>query len=148
MIRIDQAPFDPAAELAALAARAPGAGAIASFVGLVRPSAHDAPVEQLELEQYERFTRTTIAAIAADARTRFALLDLTIIHRCGQLSPGEPIVLVAAAALHRRGAFDAVEYLMDRLKTEAPFWKREHGPAGSRWIEPLPSDHAARRRWD
>jgi len=148
MIRIDQAPFDPAAELAALAARAPGAGAIASFVGLVRPSAHDAPVEQLELEQYERFTRTTIAAIAADARTRFALLDLTIIHRFGQLSPGEPIVLVAAAALNRRGAFDAVDYLMDRLKTEAPFWKREHGPAGSRWIEPLPSDHAARRRWD
>ncbi|MCY7398924.1 MAG: molybdenum cofactor biosynthesis protein MoaE [Sphingomonas bacterium] len=148
MIRIDQAPFDPAAELSALAARAPGSGAIASFVGLVRPSAHDTPVEQLELEQYERFTRTTIDAIAADARTRFALLDLTIIHRCGQLSPGEPIVLVAAAALHRRGAFDAVDYLMDRLKTEAPFWKREHGPAGSRWIEPLPSDHAARKRWE
>ena len=148
MIRIQPEPFDPAAELSALMERVPAAGAIASLVGLVRPTAHDAPVEQLELEQYEGFTRLTVAAIAADARTRFDLIDLTIVHRFGSLLPGQPIVFVAAAAAHRRAAFDAVDYLMDRLKTEAPFWKREHGPRGSCWIEPTPVDYAARQRWD
>ena len=147
MIRIQSEPFDAAAELAALAERSPTAGAIASFVGLVRPTTGDAAVDQLELDQYGEFTRSTVEAIAEDARTRFDLLDLTIIHRFGTLLPGEPIVFVAAAAAHRRAAFDAVDYLMDRLKTEAPFWKREHGPAGSRWIEPTPSDHAAAKRW-
>ena len=148
MIRVEQDPFDPALELAALTARAPGAGAIASFVGVVRPGTGDAGVEQLELDQYGQFTRSTVAAIAADARARFDLLDLTVIHRFGKLAPGDPIVFVAAAAAHRRAAFDAVDYLMDRLKTEAPFWKREHGPDGSRWIEPTPADRAARARWD
>ena len=148
MIRVEADPFDPATELAELVARAPGAGAIASFVGVVRPSAGDATVEQLELEQYGQFTLTTVAAIAADARTRFDLLDLTVIHRFGRLAPGDPIVFVAAAATHRRAAFDAVDYLMDRLKTEAPFWKREHGPTGSRWIEPTQADQADRKRWD
>lgn len=148
MIRIDQAPIDAALELAALAERAPSAGAIANFVGLVRPSAGEATVEHLELEQYDQFTLATVEVIAADARARFDLLGLTIIHRFGRLVPGDPIVFVAAAAKHRRAAFDAVDYLMDRLKTEAPFWKREHGPAGSRWIEPTPNDRTDRARWD
>ena len=94
-----------------------------------------------------RSTRSVVEAIAHHARARFALIDLTIIHRFGQLAPGDPIVFVAAAAAHRRAAFDAVDYLMDRLKTEAPFWKREHGPAGSRWIEPTAEDHVATKRW-
>lgn len=148
MIRIQAEPFDASVELAALTGRAPAAGAIASFVGLVRPNAGDATVEQLELEHYSQFTRAAVEAIAEDGRTRFDLLDLTIVHRFGRLVPGEPIVIVAAAARHRRAAFDAVDYLMDRLKTEAPFWKREHGSAGSRWIEPTPADHADRTRWD
>ena len=148
MIRVQAIPFDPALELAALAQRAPGAGAIASFVGLVRPTAGNTTVSKLELEQYGEFTRLTIETIAADGRTRFALLDLTIVHRFGPLDPGDPIVFVAAAAEHRRAAFDAVDYLMDRLKTEAPFWKRELGPAGSRWIEPTAADRSARKRWE
>ena len=148
MIRVQQEAFDAAAELAALAARAPRAGALASFVGLVRPATDAALVDRLELDHHDRFTRATVAAIADDARRRFALLDLTVIHRFGSLAPGEAIVFVAAAAAHRRAAFDAVDYLMDRLKTEAPFWKREHGPDGARWIEPTAQDHAARRRWD
>jgi len=148
MIRVQPEPFDPAIELDALAGRAPGAGAIASFVGLVRPSTGETTVDQLILEQYGNFTLATVNAIAEAGKTRFALLDLTIIHRFGTLSPGEAIVFVAAAASHRRAAFDAVDYLMDRLKTEAPFWKREQGSAGSHWIEPTPDDHAARRRWE
>ncbi len=148
MIRVQQEPFDAAVELAALTARSPGAGAITSFVGVVRPMADGATVDQLELEHYGRFTVATVEAIGQDGQARFDLLGLTIIHRFGRLSPGEAIVFVAAAAEHRRAAFDAVDYLMDRLKTEAPFWKREHGPGGSRWIEPTASDQAARKRWD
>ena len=148
MIRVQQEPFDAAAELAVMAARAPTAGAIASFVGRVRPATNAAVVHRLELDHQGQFTRATVEAIANDARRRFALLDLTVIHRFGLLDPGEAIVFVAAAAAHRRAAFDAVDYLMDRLKTEAPFWKREHGPDGSRWIEPTPDDDAARKRWD
>ena len=121
MIRIQQQPFDAAIELAALAMRSPGAGAIASFVGLVRPASRGAAVDRLELEQYGQFTFSTVEAIGADASARFDLLDLTIVHRVGPLAPGDPIVFVAAAATHRRFAFDAVDYLMDRLKTEAPF---------------------------
>lgn len=148
MIRVQQDPFDPAVELAAIAARASAAGAIASFVGLVRPASSGDTVDQLELEQYGQFTRSAVEAITEDCRARFDLVDLTIVHRFGQHVPGEAIVFVAAAAAHRRAAFDAVDYVMDRLKTEAPFWKREHGPAGSRWIEPTDQDHAARQRWD
>lgn len=130
MILIQEAPFDPAVELAAMTKRSPAAGAVAAFVGLVRPSAGEAAVECLELQQYEKFTRSTVESIAADGRERFELLGLTIIHRFGSLLPGEPIVFVATAAAHRRAALQAVDYLMDRLKTEAPFWKREHRPCG------------------
>ena len=147
MIRVQADPFDAAAELAALTERAP-AGAVAAFVGTVRGEAHGAAVEALELQHYARFTEAVVEAIAADARARFDLVDLTVIHRFGSLGPGEPIVFVAAAASHRRAAFDAVDYLMDRLKTEAPFWKREHGAGGSRWIEPTSGDRADRKRWD
>ncbi|CAA9514369.1 MAG: Molybdopterin synthase catalytic subunit MoaE [uncultured Sphingomonadaceae bacterium] len=148
MIRVQAEPFDPGVELAALAAEAAGAGGIASFVGLVRARSDDATVARLELIHYPGFTERTIAAIAEDARWRFPVRGVRIVHRHGPLAPGEPIVFVAAAAEHRRAAFDAVDYLMDRLKTEAPFWKREHGPVGERWIEARDADRADRARWE
>lgn len=148
MIRVQTKPFDPAAELALLLAEAPGAGAVVSFVGLVRDVTGDEAVSALELEHYPGFTLRTVEAIGRDACARFDLAGLNIVHRYGRLAPAEPIVFAAAAAAHRRAAFDAVDYLMDRLKTEAPFWKREHGTHGSGWIEPRPSDIADRQRWD
>lgn len=148
MIRVQEEEFDAAEQLAAFTRQSPAAGAIATFVGLVRPSGGETQVDLLELQRYGRFTQATVEAIAADGQQRFGLIGLTIIHRFGMLTPGEPIVFVAAAAPHRRAALEAVDYLMDRLKTEAPFWKREHSPLGSRWIEPSTSDHEDRARWD
>lgn len=147
MISVQSEPFDPGAEYGRFAMACPQAGAIASFTGIVRPSSDGTEVTELELEHHPRFTRRTIDEIAEAARSRFGLSGLIIIHRYGRLLPGEPIVFVAATAPHRRAAFDAVDYLMDRLKTEAPFWKREHGRGGSRWIEARPTDHADRSRW-
>jgi molybdopterin synthase catalytic subunit len=147
MIRIQSDPFDPAAELAGFAARAPGAGAIASFTGLVRAASDGAPVTALHLEHYPALTARLVESIGDDARARFGLAALLIVHRHGAMAPGEPIVFVAAAAEHRRAAFDGVDYMMDRLKTEAPFWKREDGPDGARWIEPRPADREDRARW-
>ena len=147
MISVQSEPFDAGAEQARLAAACPAAGAIAAFTGIVRPSSDGAEVRELELEHHPTFTRKVIDEIAEDARERFPLLGLAIVHRYGILQPGEAVVFVAAAAEHRRAALEAVDYLMDRLKTEAPFWKREHGPSGSRWIEARPSDHRDRSRW-
>ena len=131
MIRIQREAFDPSAELASLTAEADGAGAVVSFVGLVRGGGTD----RLELSHYPGFTEAAIQAIADDARARFDLTAVTIVHRVGPLAPGEPIVFAAAAASHRRAAFDAVDYLMDRLKTDAPLWKKEIGATGERWIK-------------
>jgi molybdopterin synthase catalytic subunit len=148
MISVQAEAFDPGVEHARLARACPQAGAIASFVGLVRPASAGDSVNLLELEHHPTFTLKVIEAIAADCRARFELLGLAIVHRYGSLEPGEPIVFVATAAPHRRAALDAVDYLMDRLKTEAPFWKREHGPGGARWIEARPEDHSDRARWE
>jgi molybdopterin synthase catalytic subunit len=147
VIRVHAEPFDAGGELAAFAARVAGAGAIASFLGLVRGESGGADVSALELEHYPPLTERTVAAIGEDARDRFALIGFAIVHRTGALAPGEPIVFVAAAAAHRRAAFEAVDYMMDRLKTEAPFWKREHGANGSRWIEARDEDLRDRARW-
>ena len=148
MIAVQAEPFDAAALLADFSARAAGAGAIASFTGLVRGENDGAAVTGLELEHHPRLTERAIAGIGADAAARFALTDVAIVHRYGALAPGEAIVFVAAAAPHRRAAFDAVDYVMDRLKTEAPFWKREHREDGAHWLEARDSDHADRRRWE
>ncbi|HEY0413189.1 MAG TPA: molybdenum cofactor biosynthesis protein MoaE [Allosphingosinicella sp.] len=145
MIRVAPEPFDAGEELRRLAESCANGGAIASFTGIVRGGGG---VTALELEHHPRLTAKVVEAIGADARARFGLQGLTIIHRHGPLGPGEAIVFVAAAAEHRRAAFDAVDYVMDRLKTEAPFWKREQGPDGARWIEPRASDHADRARWE
>jgi molybdopterin synthase catalytic subunit len=148
MISVQEAPFDPGAEERRLAEACPGAGAIVSFTGLVRRQSNGADVAELELDHHPSFTDKVVREIADEAQARFSLLGVTIIHRYGRLRPGEPIVLAAAAAEHRRAAFEAVDYLMDRLKIEAPFWKREHGPDGPRWIEARPEDWTDRARWD
>jgi molybdopterin synthase catalytic subunit len=147
MIRVLAEPFDAAQLLADFSARAAGAGAIASFTGLVRSENDGAAVSGLELDHHPRLTEQALAGIEADAVTRFALADVVIVHRHGALAPGEAIVFVAAAAPHRRAAFDAVDYVMDRLKTEVPFWKREQRGDGLHWLEARDSDRKARARW-
>lgn len=148
MIRVQAEPFDPAAELARFAAACPTCGAIVSFTGIVRQFGDGDQINRLELQHYSGFTEPTVVGLAEAARARFAISDVAIVHRFGDFAPGEPIVFVAAAAEHRRAAFDAVDYLMDRLKTEAPFWKREVGERDARWIEARPTDHADRSRWE
>lgn len=135
--------FDTAAELAALDSA--NAGAVASFVGLVRGGDG---IAALELEHYPGFTEAEIARIEAAARARFDLIDTRIVHRYGAMKPGEPIVLVAASSKHRRDALQAVDFLMDYLKTDAPFWKREIGADGAQWIEPRADDRIARAAWE
>ncbi len=137
-------PIDPAALLATFSESQRAAGAIVSFTGTVRGG----EVEALELEHHPSFTARVIEAIADDARARFDIADCLVVHRVGRLLPGEPIVFVAAASAHRRAAFEAVDYLMDRLKTEAPLWKREHRADGAKWIEARASDVADRARWE
>lgn len=147
MIRVQSESFDPYGETAAFAQGRAEAGAIASFVGTVRASSPGERVCALELESYPGFTEKQIARIEGDARARFDLMDVLVIHRHGRMLPGESIVLVAVLSAHRRDALQAVDYLMDRLKTEAPFWKREVRSSGAEWIEPRHDDHHARARW-
>ncbi|MDB5417075.1 MAG: molybdopterin converting factor, subunit 2 [Phenylobacterium sp.] len=146
MIALSEAPFDPGALLSEFAKGRSEVGAIATFTGLARAERGEAVT--LELEAYPGFTEAEIGKIAEQARTRFALDDLMVRHRVGKIAPGEPIVFVATAAKHRRAAFEACDFLMDYLKSRAPFWKKEHGPGGARWIEPRAEDHADVARWD
>jgi len=147
MIAVQADPFDAALLLADFSVRAAGAGAIASFTGMVRRENDGAAVSSLALEHHPSLTEQAIAGIGADAALRFELQDVAIVHRHGVLMPGEAIVFVAAAAAHRRAAFEAVDYVMDRLKTEAPFWKREQRSDGAHWLEARDSDRKARARW-
>ena len=147
MIRVQSEPFDPAAELARFIAEAKGAGAVVSFVGLVRGQGGGETVNALELTHYPAFTEKGIGDIAELASARFPVQRVAIVHRFGSLRAGEPIVFVAAAAAHRRAAFEAVDFLMDQLKSEAAFWKKEHGPGSSRWIEPTIEDRQDLERW-
>lgn len=146
MIRLSFDPIDPGALLTGFAQGRTEVGAIATFTGLARAEAGSTSV--LELEAYPGFTEAEIGKIAERARAQFALDGLLILHRVGKIPPGEPIVFVATAARHRRAAFEACDFLMDYLKSKAPFWKKEHGPEGSRWIEPRPQDHTDLARWD
>lgn len=148
MISVQAAPFDPASCLAAFTAVAKGAGAIVSFTGVVRGDHDGQRVDLLWLDHHERLTVAAVTAIEQDARRRFKLSAIAIIHRVGDLLPDQPIVFVAAAAAHRRAAFDAVDYVMDRLKTDAPFWKRESRGDRDHWIEARAVDHTDRARWD
>lgn len=145
--RLEQQGLDPQRELGALIETS-RVGAVVSFVGVARPqSTGGRHVDRLILEHHPTLTQQSLDEIAGNAAERFDVGDIRVVHRCGDIPAGEPIVFVGAASQHRRAAFDAVDYLMDRLKTEAVFWKREVGEEGSEWIEPTDSDHSHRERW-
>ena len=140
--------LDPQLELAELTEAARGDGAIVTFVGLARPeSSSGEAVDALVLEHHPTLTRQSIEDIAVGCAERFDVSHVRVVHRCGTVPAGEPILFAGAASIHRRAAFDAVDYLMDRLKTEAVFWKREVGDDGTKWIEPTEGDLVDRERW-
>ncbi|MBA2918249.1 molybdopterin synthase catalytic subunit [Sphingomonas sp. MAH-20] len=141
-VAVQQAPFSVEDALAPLEAL--GGGAVASFVGLVRS---DGGIEALTLEHYPGMTEVALRRLAEEAVARWSLIGATVIHRVGELRLGERIVLVATCAPHRRDALDACAYLIDRLKTDAPFWKRETRGGDGRWVEARASDDAAAARW-
>jgi molybdopterin synthase catalytic subunit len=145
-VRVAPEPFDPQAETAHFASGRDDAGALVSFVGLCRAATDGAGVEELRIDHYPGFTEKEIARLTAETARRFDCPDILVVHRVGRIKPGEAIVLVAALSVHRTSAFDAVKVLMDYLKTDAPLWKKETGPAGSRWIEPRAEDRARRRQ--
>jgi len=148
MIRVQEALFDVGAELGAFSRGDIGVGAVASFVGYVRGSeAGMPPLVALTLEHYPGMTERQLAAIEAEARDRWPLNDVLVIHRHGRMLPGEPIVLVAVSSAHRQAAFDACQFLMDWLKTKAPFWKLEETEAGADWVAAKASDDEAAERW-
>ncbi|WP_304178033.1 molybdenum cofactor biosynthesis protein MoaE [Phenylobacterium aquaticum] len=146
MITLTDQPFAPGELLTAFSLGRSETGAIATFTGLARAEAGATQV--LELQAYPGFTERQIGKIADQARERFGLHDLAVLHRVGKIAPGEAIVFVATAASHRRAAFEACDFLMDYLKSRAPFWKKETGPGGDRWIEPKLQDHADIARWE
>jgi molybdopterin synthase catalytic subunit len=145
-VRLTFEPFDPGALLTAFCKDRAETGAVATFTGIARAEA--GATVALELEAYPGFTEAEIGKTADGARVRFGLDDFAILHRVGKIAPGEPVVFVATAARHRRAAFEACDFLMDYLKSRAPFWKKEHGPDGARWVEPRAQDHADLKRWE
>jgi molybdopterin synthase catalytic subunit len=146
--RLEEQRLDPKDELSALLEQSADAGAVVSFVGVARPDSKTGqPVDRLVLEHHPTLTRRSIEDIAVEAGQRFDVNHVRVVHRCGEIAAGEPIVFAGAASRHRRAAFEAADYLMDRLKTEAVFWKREDGAAGSAWVEPTAGDYADRDRW-
>jgi molybdopterin synthase catalytic subunit len=147
-IVVQSAAFDLGAEVDAMRAGRTDIGAIASFVGLARDMNEGSGVAAMTLEHYPGMTEKALAALVDEANVRWTLLDVTVIHRIGRLLPGDPIVLVVVASSHRGEAFAACEFIMDYLKTQAPFWKKEETPAGERWVEARGSDDAAAARWD
>ena len=144
-VRLAAGAFDPAIELAAFTAAHPQAGGVVSFLGQVRAGYG---VEALELRHYEPLTLPAMRALAGQVRARWQLDGLLLIHRSGVMEPGDPIVLVAAAARHRRDAFAAADFAMDHLKSESWFWKREKSSGQWRWIEPREQDFADLARWN
>jgi molybdopterin synthase catalytic subunit len=144
MIRVQRADFDLGAELAALRAGRTDIGALVSFTGLVRDAGG---LRAMELEHYPGMTEKALEAIEAEARSRWPLQACLIVHRYGRLAPGEQIMMVATASAHRAAAFEAAAFLMDYLKSRAPFWKKETGPEGAAWVEARAEDEAALVRW-
>ena len=147
MIRVQQQDFDVGAEIAVLRKGRSDIGAIAAFVGLVRDHADGREVTSMTLEYYPGMTEKELARIEAEARERWPLLDCLIVHRAGRLSAGDNIVLVITLAEHRRAAFEAAQFLMDYLKTTAPFWKSEENGDERHWVAPRDADGAAAERW-
>ena len=139
--------FELGAEVDAMRAGRTDIGAVASFVGLARDLNEGSGVSAMTLEHYPGMTEKALANLVDDANARWTLLDVTVIHRVGRLLPGDPIVLVAVASAHRGESFAACEFIMDYLKTQAPFWKKEETADGERWVEARASDDAAAARW-
>jgi molybdopterin synthase catalytic subunit len=148
VIKVQQEDFDIGAEIERLKAGRSDVGAIVAFVGMVRDRAGDRAVEEMMLEHYPGMTEAELQRIEAEASARWPLQASLIVHRYGSLRPSDNIVLVVTASENRQAAFRAAEFLMDSLKTRAPFWKRESGPQGSRWVEADARDDASTARWD
>ncbi|RZA33800.1 MAG: molybdopterin synthase catalytic subunit MoaE [Lysobacteraceae bacterium] len=146
-IRVQEADFDLSHELAALRAGDGRVGAVVSFVGTVRDLNDGSAVSEMELEHYPGMTEKALEDIVAQARVRWPLLGVLVIHRVGPLQPLDQIVLVACCSAHRGEAFAACEFIMDYLKTDAPFWKKEQTPEGARWVDARSSDDSAKLKW-
>jgi len=146
-VRVQREDFDVGREIAKLRAGTAGVGAVASFVGIVRDSNEAAEIRTLTLEHYPGMTEKALGDIVAEAARRWKLCDTLVIHRVGELRPSDQIVLVAVTSAHRGEAFAACQFIMDYLKTRAPFWKKELTPTGERWVEARTSDDEAAARW-
>ncbi len=146
-IRVDEAGFDVGAETSAILQHSTGIGGLASFVGVMRDNNEGRQVQGMLLEHYPAMTSKALRSIVDEAASRWPLEAVTLIHRVGKLKPGDQIVLVLSAAAHRGEAFSACEFIMDYLKTRAPFWKKELTDSGERWVEARCSDEQAAERW-
>ena len=146
-VRVQESDFDTGRELDAMTRGRTDVGAMASFVGLVREANDGSKVDAMTLEHYPEMTRKALEDICTQAHSRWDLIDTLVIHRVGRLVPGDRIVLVGVTSAHRGEAFAACEFIMDFLKTRAPFWKREETPQGARWVEARASDDEAAARW-
>jgi len=147
-VRIQTQDFDAGAELAALRRDNPKIGAVASFIGVCRDANDGTTVMKMTLEHYPGMTEKALENIIAEAKRRWNVMDVLVIHRVGELRPTDQIVLVIVTGAHRGEAFSACEFIMDYLKTRAPFWKKEETPQGTRWVEARTSDDEAAERWE
>ncbi|HKW38301.1 MAG TPA: molybdopterin synthase catalytic subunit MoaE [Burkholderiales bacterium] len=147
-VRIQTGDFDAGAEIAALRRGNPKVGAVASFIGVCRDANDGDAVSKMTLEHYPGMTEKALGKIVGEAEQRWKVIDILVVHRVGELKPGDQIVLVVVVGAHRGDAFAACEFIMDYLKTKAPFWKKEQTPGGSRWVEARTSDDEAAQRWE
>jgi len=147
-VRIQTGDFDAGAEIAALRRSNPKIGAVASFIGVCRDVNDGGAVTKMTLEHYPGMTEKALENIVAEAKARWKVMDVLVVHRVGELKPADQIVLVVVAGGHRGEAFAACEFIMDYLKTRAPFWKKEETPQGPRWVEARASDDDAAQRWE
>jgi len=147
-VRIQTKDFDAGAEIATLRANNPKIGAVASFIGVCRDANDGTAVTRMTLEHYPGMTEKALEKIAAEAKARWDVMEVLVVHRVGELKPTDQIVLVVVTGAHRGEAFAACEFIMDYLKTRAPFWKKEETPQGARWVEARGSDAEAAERWE
>ncbi len=147
-VRVQTEDFDLTTEIAQLRMHAPKVGAVVSFIGTVRDLNEGAQVAEMELEHYPGMTEQALQAIIDQAKSRWDIVDALVIHRVGPLKPLDQIVLVAVTSAHRGEAFDACEFIIDYLKTQAPFWKKEQTPSGARWVDARVTDDEAMAKWD
>ncbi|HTF14563.1 MAG TPA: molybdopterin synthase catalytic subunit MoaE [Burkholderiales bacterium] len=147
-VRIQTKDFDAGAEIAALRRNNPKIGAVASFIGVCRDANDGTAVTKMTLEHYPGMTEKALEKIVVEAKSRWKVMDVLVIHRVGELKPADQIVLVVVTGSHRSEAFAACEFIMDYLKTQAPFWKKEETPQGARWVEARSSDDEAAQRWE